>query len=120
MPSQSDLEHLLFSVLDGKGLPPIDRQVSLPWWERLPHRVDAAIHEWRLVLEADGRAFHTKREDFERDRQRDNLAAAHGYRVMRFTWRMLTGRPEEVLRLVREAGRSHDLRVRKPGATRRS
>lgn len=107
VPSQTALERLLFDALEGHGLPPIDRQVSMPWWDRLPHRVDAVIHDWRLILEADGRAYHTKRDDFERDRERDNLAVAHGYRVMRFTWRMLTDGPEQVLRLVREAGRVH-------------
>lgn len=70
----------------------------------MPHRVDAVIPDWNLILEADGRAFHTKRADFERDRQRDNLAAAHGYRVMRFTHRALTQDPAAVLQLVLNAG----------------
>ncbi len=75
----------------------------------MPHRVDAVIPEWRLILEADGRAFHTKRADFERDRQRDNLAAAHGYRVMRFTYRALTKDPAGVLQLVFNAGQHRSL-----------
>lgn len=106
VPTESELEHLMLSVLDQPDIPEISRQVRLPWWEQLPHRVDGVIEEWKLVLEADGREYHTKREDFERDRRRDNLAAAHGYRVMRFTYRMLTDSPEEVLRLVREAGKA--------------
>ncbi len=79
------------------------------WWPALPHRVDAVIPEWRLILEADGRAFHTKRADFERDRQRDNLAAAQGYRVMRFTYRALTKDPAGVLQLVLNAGQHRSL-----------
>ena len=106
VPSESDLEDLMLGILNKPDIPAIDRQVRLPWWDRLPHRVDALVRDWSLILEADGRAFHTKRDDFERDRQRDNLAAAHGYRVMRFTYPMLTRNPEEVLRLVREAGRA--------------
>lgn len=105
VPTESQLEHLLFDVLNEPDIPTIERQVSLDWWEQLPHRVDGLIVSWRLILEADGRTFHSKRDDFERDRQRDNLAAAHGYRVMRFTHQMLTDDPDEVLRLVREAGR---------------
>jgi Protein of unknown function (DUF559)/Transcriptional regulator, AbiEi antitoxin len=105
VPTDSYLEHLMLEILDRPDIPAVEQQVRLPWWEELPHRVDAVIPAWRLILEADGRAFHTKREDFERDRQRDNLAAVHGYRVMRFTYDMLTGSPDEVLRLVREAGR---------------
>ncbi len=111
VPSETELEHLMLDVLDGRGLPPITRQVRLPWWEQLPHRVDALIDEWWLILEADGRQFHTKRNDFELDRDRDNLAAAYGYRVMRFTYRMLTDRPDEAVSLVREAGRTSPTRV---------
>lgn len=120
VPSESELESLPFDAIEGKGLPPIDRQVSLSWWPQLPHRVDAVIESWRLIIEADGRACHTTRDDFERDRKRDNLAAANGYRVMRITWQMLTKAPQEVVRLMREAGRSRDSRVQQTGATRRS
>lgn len=104
VPTESELEYLLLHTLDRPGIPRIDRQARLSWWERMPHRVDAVIEEWRLILEADGRAYHTKRDDFERDRQRDNLAAAHGYRVMRFTYRMLTNDPDEVVARVLSAG----------------
>lgn len=106
VPTESELEYLLLTTLDRPGIPPIERQARLSWWERMPHRVDAVIHEWRLILEADGRAYHTKRDDFERDRRRDNLAAAHGYRVMRFTHRMLTSDPAEVVASVLNAGAS--------------
>lgn len=104
VPTESDAELLLARALDDPRVPPIDWQVRLQWWEDLPHRVDAYIVEWKLVIEADGRAYHTKREDFERDRQRDNLAAAHGCRVLRFTYRVLRERPEDVLRTVLMAG----------------
>lgn len=43
-----------------------------------------------MILEADGRTYHTRLGDFERDRARDNAAAASGLIVLRFTWRMLT------------------------------
>ena len=103
VPSESELERMLFRALDDPRVPPIDRQARLVWWPILPHRVDAVIEEWRLILEADGRTFHTKRADFERDRERDNLAVAHGYRVMRFTWRTLSRDPDAVLDLVLNA-----------------
>ncbi len=105
VPTESSLEQILFSVIDVPDIPTPDRQVRLAWWDRLPHRVDGLIAPWRLILEADGRRFHTKREDFERDRARDNLAASHGYRVMRFTYEMLTNNPDQVVQLVLEAGR---------------
>jgi very-short-patch-repair endonuclease len=107
VPTQSETESLLFAALDDSRVPPIDRQVRLDWWEERPHRVDAYIVAWRLILEADGRTYHTKREDFERDRERDNLAAAYGYRVMRFTYAMLRDDPQRVLETVLRAGRAY-------------
>ena len=104
VPTESELERMLFRALDDHRVPTIDRQARLSWWPLMPHRVDAVIEEWRLILEADGRTFHTKRSDFERDRKRDNLAAAHGYRVMRFTYRALQSDPAAVLALVFGAG----------------
>lgn len=104
VPTESELERMLLRVIDDPRVPNVNRQARLAWWPVLPHRVDAVIPDWRLILEADGRAHHTKRADFERDRQRDNLAAAHGYRVMRFTYRALTKDPAGVLHLVLNAG----------------
>jgi very-short-patch-repair endonuclease len=105
VPTESELERMLLRALDDPRVPHIDRQVRLAWWQLLPHRIDAVIEVWKLILEADGRTFHTKRIDFERDRQRDNLAVAHGYRVMRFTYRALVSDPDAVLALVLGAGK---------------
>lgn len=105
VPTESELERMLFRTLDDPAVPPIDRRARLAWWPLLPHRVDAVIEVWKLILEADGRTFHTKRSDFERDRQRDNLAVAHGYRVMRFTYRALVSDQDAVLALVLGAGK---------------
>ena len=106
VPTASELERVLFRAIDDPRVPPIERQARLDWWPIMPHRVDAVIEEWKLILEADGRTFHTKRADFERDRERDNLAVAHGYRVLRFTWRALDRDSEAVLRLVLGAGKN--------------
>ena len=82
------------------------RLLSLPRRARLPkphtnvrvagHEVDALWPHQCLVIEVDGFAFHSSREAFERDRARDADLQAHGYRVMRVTWRQLTTRPEEL------------------------
>ena len=104
VPTESELERLLFSVVDNPSIPPPKRQVRLDWWSKMPHRVDALIVPWSLILEADGRPFHTKRADFERDRRRDNLAVANGYRVMRLTYQMLTREPRAVREQIIAAG----------------
>ncbi|MGH9244633.1 MAG: hypothetical protein ACRD29_10020 [Acidimicrobiales bacterium] len=41
---------------------------------------------------------------FDADRWRDNQAAAHGYRLLRFTWVHVTQRPNEVIELIGRVG----------------
>ncbi|HEX2167269.1 MAG TPA: DUF559 domain-containing protein [Longimicrobiales bacterium] len=57
----------------------------------------------RLVVEIDGFAFHGSRDSFERDRRRDAVLTAAGLRVMRVTWRQLTGTPEALLVSIAQA-----------------
>lgn len=104
-PTESELETLLDGVLG--RLPDdveVQRQGTPPWWDAAEHRVDAYLPAWGLIIEADGRRWHTRVADFDRDRWRDNLAAAHGHRVLRFTHTHLTRQPGEALALVVEAG----------------
>jgi very-short-patch-repair endonuclease len=61
------------------------------------HEVDFFWPTERLVVEVDGRAFHSSARAFERDRRRDAELAARGIRVMRVTWKQLTREPEAVL-----------------------
>ncbi len=89
VPSESELEDLLFAMLATPGLPPITRQAALPWRPAAPQRLDGLLGAWRLVVEADGRPWHTREQDFVRDRRRDREAAAHGYQIVRYTWEEL-------------------------------
>lgn len=59
--------------------------------------VDFAWRTERLVVEIDGYAHHADRAAFERDRCRDGVLAAAGFRVIRVTWRQLTTEPAMVL-----------------------
>jgi len=102
-PPSSELERLLHRILDGPGIPQATRQFPFPR-EVVPGTVDAYIHRWRLIIEADGRRWHTRKADFERDRMRDNLATSHGIAVLRFTYRMLTGVPERCVGMILETG----------------
>ena len=52
-------------------------------------RVDFAYPQIRLIIELDGRAWHSTLEAFESDRMRDNHAQLAGWRVLRITYRML-------------------------------
>jgi very-short-patch-repair endonuclease len=62
-----------------------------------PFTVDFLWPEARLVVEVDDFATHGRRETFESDRERDAWLQLQGYRVVRFTWRVLTGEPERVV-----------------------
>jgi very-short-patch-repair endonuclease len=104
-PPTTVLERPLYVVLDHPAIPPVTRQFPFPR-QVLEGTVDAYIPTWRLIVEADGRRWHTRKADFERDRARDNAAAAHGIAVLRFTYRMLVDQPEECLATILATGRA--------------
>lgn len=58
---------------------------------------DIAFRWVKVAIEADGRAHHSERRDFENDRRRWNLLSADGWIVLRVTWEMLHASPEEVV-----------------------
>lgn len=112
-PAESELEVVLHRLL--RRLPSgvdLVSQATPPWWSKAGLRVDAFIPQWRLIIEADGRRWHTRVADFDRDRWRDNVAVAHGHSVMRFTHTHLTKRPAEVLALLLGAGEARSAVVR--------
>ena len=84
----NDLEVSLYRLLSSPGVPPVLRQH--PFRLDRPARVDAFIPDWLTVVEADGRNWHTRQADFQRDRDRDNELAARGILVLRFTYADLT------------------------------
>jgi very-short-patch-repair endonuclease len=64
---------------------------------------DVLFEKCRLIIEIDGRAFHSDREVFESDRQRQNLFVINGWCVLRFTVRMIEDEPEMVIATIRAA-----------------
>lgn len=103
-PPTTELERLLYRLLDHRLLPEYTRQLPIQY-QRASATVDAYIGAWRLIVEGDGRRWHTRKADLERDRWRDNEATAHGYAVLRFTYRMLRDRPDECLDTLLRTGR---------------
>ena len=53
-------------------------------------RVDMLVGK-SLVIEIDGRAYHSDPRAFENDRRRDALLVARGYRVLRFSFQQVFG-----------------------------
>ena len=68
---------------------------------------DAVWHEARLIVELDGYAYHRTAAAFERDRERDRIAVAAGWRVIRITWKQLADDPRGVVRDLRAALSPH-------------
>jgi very-short-patch-repair endonuclease len=68
-----------------------------------PCYVDVIFQKLKLVIEIDGRLYHTGPEVFETDRWRQNLLVLDGWCVLRFTWAMIEERPEEIIAMVRQA-----------------
>ena len=55
----------------------------------------------RLIVETDGREFHTGDESFEEDRRRDRVAASMGLVPIRLTWNQVLYQWDEVLADIR-------------------
>jgi very-short-patch-repair endonuclease len=81
---ESGPESLVGQRLRRKGLHPVF-QVQIP----TVGRVDMLVDDW-LVIEVDGRAYHSSPEQFERDRHRDARLVALGYTVLRFSYLQVT------------------------------
>ena len=64
-------------------------------------RPTSSWRDAKLVVETDGWDGHSGRESFEYDRRRDAVLAAAGYEVLRFTWRQVLDRPQEVVAVLR-------------------
>lgn len=86
------------------------RQGIRGWTANAP--VWTAGYEWyadvlftrhRVIVEVDGFAFHSSREQFEKDRFRQNALTLAGYRVLRFTWNMITQDMAGVIATLRAA-----------------
>jgi very-short-patch-repair endonuclease len=98
----SEAERQMHRLLRGAGI--------TGWQANQPVRLgrvtvypDVLFRQLRLVIEIDGREFHTDPEVFESDRHRQNLLVLRGWRVLRVTWQMIRAEPDRVIAMVREA-----------------
>ncbi len=91
--SESALELAGMSLLRDAGLPEPQQQLRLPWRETRDGRVDMAYPEARLIIELDGRRWHSRTETLEMDHKRDRAAQLAGWKVFRFTWSQLDAAP---------------------------
>jgi hypothetical protein len=104
LPDESELEQRMRAVFDVPQIPPIRWQAPFPGRDPGRRRVDGLLPDWSLVIEGDGRAWHARVDDFERDRRRDAEAAAAGLQTLRFTWHQIIEEPAWARGIVLDAG----------------
>ncbi|MFZ5445827.1 MAG: DUF559 domain-containing protein [Myxococcota bacterium] len=95
-PTESALEDRVLELLEQAELPKPTVQKQVKAGKRRA-RLDFLYEAQRVVIEADGYAYHADVKSFEADRQRRNALIARGYRVLQWTWRALDERPEELV-----------------------
>jgi hypothetical protein len=100
VPPASELERLLFATLEAGGLPAPVRQARLPGRGPVSGLVDGAYLDARIVLEADGRRWHTRMDAARRDRERDAQVVRAGWVPLRFLYEQLRGDPGGVCEVV--------------------
>ena len=94
--TRSELEDRFLTFLDAHGLRP-EVNADIPLGDRFIE-ADFLWREQRLIVELDGHNTHGTRAAFERDRQRDRILQAAGWRVVRITWRQLQDDPAAIAR----------------------
>ncbi len=95
--AESILEMRLYEGLASVGLADLVRQFRPEWYEGIRGVVDIADPVGRTIIEADGRRFRQVTQAHDNDRQRDRVAAAHGYLVLRVGYQEFVNRRDTVL-----------------------
>ena len=96
--ARSEAERLLVKLLRDNDM--------TGWKTNYPvggYKVDVAFPKQKVAIETDGWAFHSRQEDFQNDRERQNKIMLLGWQVLRFTWLDLTEYPQRVLAVIRSA-----------------
>lgn len=97
----SELEARVRELLEQAGLAQVERQRRVVIAGRV-RRLDFRVAGTQVIIEADGYAWHSTPEDFERDRARDNALIARGFRVLRWTWAAVRDGPDVLLMQLHE------------------
>lgn len=94
--TRKELERRFAALLAKTDLPRPRRNADVAVRGRF-FNVDCLWAEQRVIVELDGAAVHGTRRAFERDREKDRLLMADGWRVVRVTWRQLRDDPAAVV-----------------------
>ncbi|HEX2040532.1 MAG TPA: type IV toxin-antitoxin system AbiEi family antitoxin domain-containing protein [Acidimicrobiales bacterium] len=100
--TESELEARFRDLLRRHGLPQPERQVVLGSAGERAGRVDCLFRAARLVVELDGRPYHSSKLDRLEDGRRDLVLLRGGLRVLRLTWHHVVEREAEVAAALQE------------------
>jgi predicted transcriptional regulator of viral defense system len=102
-PTRSELEDVVLDLILSAGLqrPDINVPLFLAGRRVIP---DFRWPECRLVVEADGAAWHEDKLSREDDAARQALLEAHGEHVLRVTWTQALWNPQQKVARIRAAG----------------
>jgi hypothetical protein len=101
-PTRSVLEDRALELLQTNGLSPPEVNVGLD----LGGRWIVPDFRWpaeKVVVEADGAAWHDNKLAREDDARRQAILEAHGQAVIRITWEQVMTRPDETVARIRSA-----------------
>lgn len=90
--TRSEADRKFLRLVESGGLPRPETNVLVRG-----HEIDCLWRDEKLVVEIDGRAYHSDARTFEGDRDRDGVLVSAGYRVMRVTWSQIIDQPRPLL-----------------------
>jgi very-short-patch-repair endonuclease len=93
--TRNDFEERFVAFLDGHALPRPRFNATIALRGQF-FEADCLWGSQRLMVELDSRAVHGTDRAFERDRKRDRILLAEGWRSTRITWRQLHDEPEAI------------------------
>jgi very-short-patch-repair endonuclease len=102
-PTRSELEDVVLDLIRDAGLqrPEVNAPLILDGRRVIP---DFRWPTRRLVLEADGAAWHDGPMARQDDHDRQAVLEAHGERVLRITWQQAITHPDQTVARIRAAG----------------
>jgi hypothetical protein len=101
-PTRSELEDVVLELIlaAGLGRPDVNVPIVLEGRRLVP---DFRWPDRRLIVEADGRAWHDNKLAREDDAERQALLEAHGERVVRVSWEQAVSRAAQTIRRLQTA-----------------
>lgn len=102
VPPASELERRLLVLLETRGVRDLVRQHPHPGRLMPTSCTDGCFVPEKLIVEADGRRWHTRIKDIAKDRERDNEALRAGYGTLRLLYEHIVGDPDGTFALIME------------------